>query len=283
MVAPILGMIRVSLRSVALIVAISYFASHDASAHPHLQYVAWRSFGPMMSRIDEGDGSSAFIDGVTCVGYIQKSNILNAINNCIDAVRNSWLFASPPNGPKIPPGNLPTSIRVSSVGVITISPNAPGTNRIARLILLANCSASWSPFIKNMCNVIPLWSMPAKLRASSSEISLSDVCVSTAFNSPWSDLIRISVIWPPIHPIKIPQSEITPNSTPNILLVFNLVDDINAIEIDPDAAIAAIKGPKDLSVSGDMSSIWYVDEDMKAAAEMVAVVVILGLIWIKRW
>src|SRR5207244_1153693 len=106
MVAPIFSMILRSLRSVALMVAISFFASQDASAHPHLQYVAWRSFGPMISEIDEGDGSRARIDGVTSAGCIQKSASVNAIINLVDAVCNTLFFWSPPNGPKMPPGNL---------------------------------------------------------------------------------------------------------------------------------------------------------------------------------
>jgi hypothetical protein len=90
-------------------------------------------------------------------------------------------------------------------------------------------------------------------------------------------------MWPPIQPTNIPKIQITPKVTPNIFLVLNLVDGISAINIDPDAATTAIKGPTDLSVSGDISSIWYIDEDMKAAAEILIVVVVLGLIWRRRW
>jgi hypothetical protein len=81
----------------------------------------------------------------------------------------------------------------------------------------------------------------------------------------------------------MPKSDTIPKETPNILLAFNHPGEISAINIDPDAATAAINGPIDLSVSGDMSTIWYIDNDMKTAAEILVLVVVLRLIWKRRW
>jgi hypothetical protein len=268
---------------IVLIAAVSSCWAQNTDARGQRQITPLLSFGPIMREIAEGDGSANDrMDNGTLIST-QKSEARNAEYSIIFAVDNIGVFSSPPNGPKIAPGSGPVpSLSSSNVLMSTrqCNPN-PAPRRC--LMLCANLSPSRSPVKENTCNINPSWGMPKKRLVSLSSSNLSAEYRSTLLTSVCSDWSRISVIWPPNQPINIPKIEITPKVTPNIFLVFNLSDEIKAINIDPDAERAAINGPTDLSVSGDISTIWYVDDDMKAAAEILAVVVILGLIWRRRW
>jgi hypothetical protein len=254
-----------------------------ACAHHYRQITPFLSFGPITREMAEGEGSANDrMDSGTLIS-IQKSEARNAEYNIIVAVDNIGVFSSPPNGPKIAPGSAPVPSLSSSTVLMSTRQCNPNPAPSCCLMFFANLSPSRSPVKEKTCNINPSWGMPTKRLISLSSNSLSAEYRSTLLISVWSDWSRISVIWPPNQPMNIPKIEITPKVTPNIFLVFNLADEIKAINIDPDAASAATSGPTDLSVSGDISTIWYVDNDMKAAAEILAVVVILGLIWRRRW